>query len=767
MRKSRFISIWTCIAAAPVVLAGSLLAVSSYTDWWSAVHDREIAWHGEQIKSTPIANVISISPDGTFALIQEGDDLKAFDTVTGEELWSTPASELPYRNLLLSNGGERILTFHSSTTLHGWGNKVYNGRDLTIRFEGEDIFPGEEGIWFPAGINDAGTLAVYRTLGVQTLEEPRTDVRVINLETGEVVFDATRDEADEDAYWYRLNHAHFNQTNDEVLLTDRYLGSIFHLDLQEGTLTHLPREGFTGGHVDYVVSPDFSLYAYQEPAVGVKIIEFPSHEVRHLLPMEEMEVVHNIAFNGDGSELLIVSQDEYDFLSTYRWIDTTTSETLVTESRHRSEIVGTFVHNGTPGFLEAGPGSLEFLDAFGNTMHQPLPYVRAFHLRVLPFDNDNSMMVLNSRGYFSVFDIATEEFGPWKPLPASPAYYSMRAARTGQIAIIQVGRDVLSLDLYSGEVLRTLRPLDHKENAMLAISHDGSVAAVGIRGDNTVSIFDPNTGNTIGTIEADHPIYSLTMTPDGSTLAFSHEESVATYDHGSGELISTIDLDFLESTAIPGFPAGDYPFPLPFVTMTLSPDGRQLAMTSLGQRGIPWLFDMEEGTERALIGDREGHSSNSPESFLRLGDLNTHLEFSPDGHRLLISPRAIDYTISYHSSGNYGTRLIDIRNRHHIREYYSGPEGSTPIEQDARPKDTKHHVAGATFSLDGTRVLGVKPRSRTLVFHNSGIPEDDLNLVNLNILSAEAPLPATAPGVDISEDGVLDSADLIYIRRNQ
>lgn len=543
-KKTGIASLSTFCVVIPLVLMGSLGTIQYIWEWEAILKNREIAWHGERVESEVVAHTVSLSPDGTYALIQDGNDWIAMDTVTGETLWTAPTSEFFRRYRLISNRGEAVLT-------HSRGedpvNMVHNGRDGSVRFLGADLFPEEEeDLWYPIGINDAGTLAVYRT-SRDFFSDPRMEVRVVNLANGETVFDATMDDQELADHWFRLNQTHFDDSGEELIISDDFFRTTFHLDLNTGAMTHHPRIENDWGASKLVVAPDIGKYAYHVPVDGIRINDFPSHNLHLLIPTGEDEVVQDLAFNGDGSQLLIISKDEWGSIPNFRWIDTNTSETLATVSRPRGEIVGKFVHDGMPAFLEAGPGNIEFLDVSGNELWDPIPYARSLYHRAIPFDNDNSMMVVNTRGYFSVFDMATESFGDWKPLSGIPVFSSITVARKGHVAIHQTSREIVSIDLYTGEMLQKLRSLGEYQNGLLAISHDGSIAALGVHGENGVSIIEPTSGSTLGTIETDSPMYSLTMTPDGSTLAFVHEDSVTSFEVNSGELVARIDFDLLES----------------------------------------------------------------------------------------------------------------------------------------------------------------------------------------------------------------------------
>ena len=123
---------------------------------------------------------------------------------------------------------------------------------------------------------------------------------------------------------------------------------------------------------------------------------------------------------------------------------------------------------------------------------------------------------------------------------------------------------LMSVVMRSPAVLKVL-PTDGWPQFSVAVSHDGSLAAVGSeRG--TVMIFDARSGRPRGTYEAENLVQGLAFSPDGATLA-------ATVDTPPGALLDIVDVNTRKRLRRVELPAPEREAELVVAYPRFAPDG--------------------------------------------------------------------------------------------------------------------------------------------------------------------------------------------------
>ena len=161
---------------------------------------------------------------------------------------------------------------------------------------------------------------------------------------------------------------------------------------------------------------------------------------------------------------------------------------------------------------------------------------------------------------------------------------------------------IILRDAKTGNSLRTLTLPTTVEEAM-AFRPDGTVLALGSRGDGTLYLWDLRTDELQVLGKHEHHINSVAFSPDGTMIASAgyHDHSVHLWDVETGSLLHTLRVDhFLGS-----------------VSVAFSPDGTMIASTD-DQDAVLWDVQTGQSLRRFT-----GHSH-----------LVKSVAFSPDGNTL-------------------------------------------------------------------------------------------------------------------------------------
>lgn len=731
----------------PLVFCGlvGMALVGSGIIFGSVIHkswvDREIAHHGEVVAGNELIDSAHISLDGSFIIVSRGPQRTGINPETGEVLWSESHDNLDFRNLVVGPTGE--------TFVSGNPPVIYNAQTLEVIHELERS--GQV-----LAMSRDGSLLLQRLVTIS--DEGIRGIRVIDVGTGGVLVDNPMDHV---ANPTSLVGGQFSADGSTLAVYTNNMAVIHLVDLDEGTISTPPVLPF--GKSIPVLSPDLDLLAYEEIGLEIRIVGLQDHEDVMTFPLEYWEHIHHLSFNGDASEIHLISSILGDPIVTHRVVEIASGMVLVEESREQGRIVDVYQANGSPGFVESWKEEIRFLEASGGELLPPLGFAMQYLARVLPFGSGTGFMAIDTRGFYSIRDGHEGGFSSWKKLQLFPAIYSVRAATEGYVAMFQSGRAVYSYDLEERVVLHHLLELDTNENSFIELSSDGRVGVIAIRGGNGISVVDPVSGDVIDSIEVPDPIYQICLSTNGRWVGLFHLEGVSLIDLELGEMVAEWDFrNSLNQYAQPPFGFGHMIHQWPIASLAVSPDGNHLALYTFST--VLWLMDMNTG-EREWLLRPPGSTSQSPLAN-DLGREVIHLEFSPDGHRLLVSPRVLDGPLGwpFGPSIRAGTILIDVRDKQVIREYFDDLGEMTPPVDPNSSQLAIHRLHGGAFSGVGSSVIGLRPRSNQFVIHDSGIANDDRELVVQNLLSNDPRLPASAPGVDLTGDGVLDAADMIHFR---
>ncbi|MCC5875543.1 MAG: hypothetical protein JJU11_04920 [Candidatus Sumerlaeia bacterium] len=690
----------------------------------------ETRYYDEVIDGGNIFREATISEDGSLLLVSVENGAVAYDTTTGDMLWEW---EEPHFNLnvhLMSGDGSRIA--------RGFEHTIIDARTgLVIRHE------PDERTHLLAFSRDGSTLA-YVKEGILHVEE---------TDTGTSLFEHDLDLN----YSHLVNHlrsATFSESGSRLAFHSRFMDTLFIVDLDSGTIDEQPGPDHYFGALATSYSPQLDRLAYEDVGVGAVVMEYPGG--LELLRHEFDDHLYDMRFSPDGELLHLTLGHPTTTTFEHKTVEIATGEVLNSETRTRGELLGVYTKAGEPHFMESWKDSIRFLDAAGTDDLPGLAVEYAFNLRLKHFQGGQKVLVVDAIGQHTILDRATGDKEPWKPLPWSTGYYSIAVAGGSDIAVMHSARAMISYDLTTREPLHTLRELIYTEASILDISHDGTIAALGVRGEEEVALVNPRTNETVGSIAAEEPVFALALSRDGEYLALFHSESVSVFETATGDIRHS--QSFLNSfNPHQSPPPSSIIFHKPLANIAISPDGDHVALFT--ERTTLWHLDMVEGTQIPIANPDSSHENTS----LTFALSHLHLEFSPDGHRLLVSPRMLDLfrQLFLGSQHMRGTVLVDLRNYDKVRGYLVLAPGD-PIPGPAAFES--HRMAEATFSPDGREVWGLDWKSNSIFVHESGIEQDDVDLVIGNLLSLETRLPGMAPGVDVSGDGVLDAADIIEAR---
>ncbi|TCO62273.1 helix-turn-helix domain-containing protein [Actinocrispum wychmicini] len=252
-------------------------------------------------------------------------------------------------------------------------------------------------------------------------------------------------------------------------------------------------------------------------------------------------------------------------------------------------------------------------------------------------------------------------------------------------------------------------------------SADGRVLVTAAVGDSgRVTVRDTATGSVINSFTIGEPVVWATLSADGRTLAVNSQPvgKVALWDVFAGHQIA----EFTDPSDT-------------FGEMAFGPDGRTLAMTSVGRSGVGCC----QVTLRDVGTGREIPTFTVPTSFI------ADMVFSPDGRTLLTSGQQSLYPTSPVEFWNVHTgREIATANAGHIASGAFSPDGRTvaTVYQD-RPQraaglvrlwnaDNGQEVATITgYSGRVIAVAFAQDGTLAAAFDNGLIQRLDLNVDNV------------------------------------
>lgn len=726
MRKIKLMTLPGIVVLSVAAAVGATVSIGAVL---KSMEDRELRAHGEILAGGPIFHNTAISGDGSLLLISLGSTVRAIDTDTGATLWEREDGAFDLPGVKISRDGSRIITSRTPIVLDG--------------ATGEEIRDTGYSFAQVLAISPDNSLFAHVHQGELYLE---------SIDHGNVIFQGELPISNPHVAGM-IRASTFDDSSTRFAFHSINIKEMFLVDTSVGELEQFTGPDLYFGSTRTCFSPALDMIVYKDIGVGIVALSFPDGE--ELFRHDYEEQLYDMVFSPDGNALHLVLSDPNRNTAEYRTIDTSNGEVLSSNDRTRGDLLAVYTRNGAPGYLESWKDSLRFLDADGDDDRTALPIERGYHLRALPFLGGEKIMVVDTNRRYSIMDPTTGLTEPWDYLPWSPAYYSIVVSGDSDIAMMQSGRSVISMNLSTREQLHVLRELVSSETSILDITKDGSIAAVAMFGGEEVMLVDPKSNETISTITTEGRVFNLALSMGGGYIALVHDDRVTVRETESGTVVHEVDFDHDLVDVFIDPSVADLRFRWPVADLVVSDNGKHVAIYT--ERTTLWHLDMEEGTCTPIL---------MPEArqpydiyILQFQRPRVNMVFSPDGYRLLLSPRAIDGTLRRNTEG--GALLVDLRDYEVMREYLAVPPGMPVPPHDSL---TPYLLSEAIFSPDGTSVIAIKPWSNEVVIHDSGIVEDDVELVTGNLLSRTARLPSTAPGVDVSGDGVLDAADLIYAR---
>lgn len=722
------------------IIAAMILAATTATAIIRGIENRDLSWASEQIASFEIVTDGLVAPNGAYFIIRNGHEATAYSFADHEELWTSTDPLLASADLLISPDGNRIASRRHFALFDGLSGE-------RIRTSGQ-----EDARWHRLlAFNADGSLLAHDTGPGLVVEE---------TDTGGVLLSVAKEDFTSRTTTLR---ASFEEPGGPLLVYTQPWATLHRFDPANGSREALSTFPIHADDAPVAFHHSSGLVAVESIGLGILVFDMETGE--QVAFLEEERHLRFLDFADDGATLLVCLGGPEDSTATIMRLDIATGEPQETIERDQWQIAGVYTEDGEHRFAEWTRDGLHFFAADGTPSAEPFLRQRSPIVRAIPSDNDNRTLLLDNTRHYAIMEMESGQVGPWHRFPYGFSYYSLHIARTGTTAILQVEKDVISWDLMKGEPEATLGRIGDLEWADLALSRDGSVAAIARRGTTEVDFHDPETGDLLRTIPFPERFFSFGLSPDAGLAAFFCEEGIVIVDAaGGGELLRLYYWTIVNWND-PNRPPPDYPYPDPFwhpnfdrpipfwptAKLVFSPDNAQLSVYTKDY-GLA-VVDIVEGTLREYYTDWYSDYNYLASEFI-------FLDFSPDGARLLHSPRWLDRPLGWGNSRS-GAVLLDLRSGHATREFFIAPDDFV-----YDPEVHSHHyltplrAREARFSLDGSRILSIAKEASSVHVHHSGIAGDNRVIALENILGRETDVPPTARGVDTSGDGTLDAGDV-------